>query len=64
MNDGENIVKRTDNVPCRLLPIRQWSHGKSCTWAHDLRLSNVRKICIIISLYIQMYDTVNIQCFA
>ena len=31
-------VKKTDNVPSRLLPIHQWPHGNSCTWAHDVRL--------------------------
>ena len=25
-------------MPSRLLPIRQWPHGNSCTWAHDVRL--------------------------
>ena len=25
----------TNNVPSQLLPIRQWLHGNSCTWAHD-----------------------------
>ena len=24
-------------MPSRLLPIRQWPHGNSCTWAHDVR---------------------------
>ena len=28
------VVKKTDNVPSRLLPIHQWPHGNSCTWAH------------------------------
>ena len=28
------VVKKTDNVPSRLLPIRQWPHGSSCTRAH------------------------------
>ena len=32
------VVKKTDNVPSRLLPIRQWLHGNSCTWVHDVRL--------------------------
>ena len=32
------IVKKTDSVPSRLLPIRQWPHDNSCTWAHDIRL--------------------------
>ena len=32
------VVKKTDNVPSQLLPIRQWPHGNSCTWAHDVRL--------------------------
>ena len=31
-------VKKTDNVPSRLLPIRKWLHGNSCSWAHDVRL--------------------------
>ena len=26
------------NVPSRLLPIRQWPHGNSRTWAHDVQL--------------------------
>ena len=25
-----------DNVPSRLLPERQWPHGISCAWAHDV----------------------------
>ena len=28
------VVKKTDNVPSRLLPICQWPHGNSCTWTH------------------------------
>ena len=32
------VVKKTDNVPSRLLPIRQWPHVNSSTWAHDVRL--------------------------
>ena len=32
------IFKKTDNVPSQLLPIHQWPHGNSCTWAHDVRL--------------------------
>ena len=31
------VVQTTNNVPSRLLPIRQWPHGNSCTWAHDVR---------------------------
>ena len=30
--------KKTDNVPSRLLPVHQWPHDSSCTWAHDVRL--------------------------
>ena len=30
------LVKKTGNVPSRLLPICQWPHGNSCTWAHDI----------------------------
>ena len=30
------IVKKTDNMPSRLLPIYQWPHGNSCTWVHDV----------------------------
>ena len=26
------VVKKTENVPSLLIPIRQWSHG---TWVHD-----------------------------
>ena len=33
-----HVVKKTDNMPSRLLPIRQWPHGNSCTWAHDVRI--------------------------
>ena len=25
-------------MPSRLLPILQWPHGNSCTWAYDVRL--------------------------
>ena len=25
-------------MPSRLLQIRQWPNGNSCTWAHDVRL--------------------------
>ena len=32
------IVKKTDNVPPRLLPISQWPHDNSCTWADDVQL--------------------------
>ena len=32
------VVKKTDSVPSQLLPFRQWPHGYSCTWAHDVRL--------------------------
>ena len=31
-------VKKTDNVPSRLLPIYQWPQVNSYTWAHDLLL--------------------------
>ena len=31
-------VKKTDNVPSRLLTICLWSHGHSCTWPHDVQL--------------------------
>ena len=27
-----------DKVPSRLLPIRQWPHGTSFIWAHDVQL--------------------------
>ena len=30
------VVKKTDNMPSQFLPIHQWSHGNSCTWAHDV----------------------------
>ena len=33
-----HVVKRRDNVPSRLLPIRQWPHGNSYTWALDVRV--------------------------
>ena len=29
-------VKKKDNVPSRLLPIRRWPHGNSCTWSDDI----------------------------
>ena len=29
------VVKKTDDVPSRLLLMRQWPHSNSCTWAHD-----------------------------
>ena len=32
------VVKKTDNVLSRLLPIHQWLHCNSCTWVHDVRL--------------------------
>ena len=32
------VVKKTNNVPSQLLPIRQWPHGNSCTWTHDAQL--------------------------
>ena len=33
-----SVLNKTDNVSSRLLPIRQWPHEDSCTWAHDVRL--------------------------
>ena len=35
------IVKKPDNVPSRLLPISQWPHGNSCTWAHDVHGNSI-----------------------
>ena len=35
------------NLPSWLLPICQWPHGNSCTWAHDIWLN--------ISVYIYIY---------
>ena len=32
------VVKKTGNVPSRLLPIRQSLRGNPCPWAHDLGL--------------------------
>ena len=32
------VVKNIDNLPSRLLPIRQRPHGNSCNLAHDVRL--------------------------
>ena len=32
------VVQKTDNAPSRLLSLRQWPHGNSYTWAHDVRL--------------------------
>ena len=32
------ICQKDSNVPSRLLPIRQWLHGNSITWTHDVRL--------------------------
>ena len=29
------IIKKTENVSFRLLPIRHWSCGNLCNWAHD-----------------------------
>ena len=33
-------VKKKGNVPSQLLLIRQWPNGNSCTWAHDVQLTN------------------------
>ena len=33
-----SVVKETDNVSSRLLPISERLHGKSCTWTHDVQL--------------------------
>ena len=41
--------KKTDNVPSRFLPIHQWSHGNSWTWAHDNHTS-----CAQLYIYIYM----------
>ena len=35
---GGYIYNEKKNRPSRLLPIRQWPHGNSCTWAQDGRL--------------------------
>ena len=29
-----HVIKKTGNVPSRLLPVYQCFHGNSCTWAH------------------------------
>ena len=44
------IVKKTDNVPSWLLPICQWHHGNSCTWAHDVQcvMSQFKPVLYII----------------
>ena len=31
------LVRKIDNMHSRLLSIRQWRHGNSCTSAHDVR---------------------------
>ena len=33
--------RKTDNVLSWFLPIRQWPHGNSTTWAYDVRLHSV-----------------------
>ena len=30
--------QKKDNVSSRLLPICQWPHGNSCTWANEVQL--------------------------
>ena len=35
------VVKKTNNVPSRLPPIRQWPHDVSCTWAHVVQFHSL-----------------------
>ena len=45
------------NVPFQLLPIHQWPHGNSCTWAHDvqfIRLLMVGKLPVIVVIISQV----------
>ena len=32
----QNIVKETDNFPCRLLPMHQGPHSNSCIMSHHV----------------------------
>ena len=34
------IISKTGSVPCQLLQICQWSHGKSCTKTHNVWLEH------------------------
>ena len=53
------VVKKTDNVPSQLLPIRQWLHGNSCAQMHELpwghwRIGNNQEgiLCLFDYIYI------------
>ena len=47
-----NVAKKADNVPSRLLLIRQWRHCSSCTLSHD-----VQPKCISYCLFNDIYIT-------
>ena len=53
------LVKKTDNMSSRLLPVCQWPHGNPYTWAHDVRLLWVTMgllyVCMYICMYVCMY---------
>ena len=48
-----NVVKKADNVPSRLLLIRQWRHCSSCTLSHDVR-PNCISYCLFNDIYITL----------
>ena len=45
------VVKKTNNVPSRLLPICQWPHGNSCTWAHESKQYNTKRVLRVSCFY-------------
>ena len=48
-----HVAKKTDNVPFRLLPIRQWLHSNSQTWARDVHFFY---ICKYVYVYVNIYS--------
>ena len=46
------VAKKLKYVPSLLLLIRQWSHGNSCTWAHEVYIYVY--ICIYMYIYIYL----------
>ena len=50
------VVKKTDNVPSRLLPILQWPQSNSCTWAHGWIGNNQEgTLSFFLTTYIYIY---------
>ena len=55
------VVKKTDSVYFRLLPIRQWPQGTSCTLAHNVNYIYYHIFYVYIIIQSTIYINNNIS---